>query len=251
LIFAVPAGKLRRLSPAIPWSQPSPMSRRDALVFDLDGTLFDTAPDLHRCVNAVLAEQGRASVPLADVRPMVGDGAAKLIERGFAATGAALDPARLAPLMERFLHHYHEGRHALTRPFPGVADTLIDLAAAGFRLGICTNKPYGPTMEILEVLEMDHLFHAVGGGDSFAARKPDPGHLLGVLKLMGAQPNAAVMIGDSYNDVMVAKAAGVPVIAVSYGYTTVPVDQLGADHVIDSFAELTAIVAQIVPVGQD
>jgi len=226
-------------------------ARPDALVFDLDGTLFDTAPDLHRCMNAVLVEQGRRSVPLEDVRHMVGDGAAKMLERGFAATGAPLEPARLQPLVQRFLHHYHEGRHALTRPFPGVADTLIGLAADGFRLAICTNKPYAPTMEILEVLQLDHLFHAVGGGDSFPVRKPDPGHLLGTLKLMGARRETAVMIGDSSNDVAVARAAGVPVIAVSYGYTTVPVDQLGADHVIDSFAELTAIVAQIVPVGQD
>jgi phosphoglycolate phosphatase len=225
--------------------------RRNALVFDLDGTLFDTAPDLHRCMNSVLAEQGRRAVPLEHVRHMVGDGAAKMLERGFAATGEPLEPSRLPELMQRFLHHYHEGRHAMTRPFPGVVDTLVELSAGGFRLAICTNKPYGPTMEILEVLGLDHLFDAVAGGDSFPVRKPDPGHLLGTLKLMNAQPGSAVMIGDSGNDVAVARAAGVPVIAVSYGYTTVPVDQLGADHVIDSFAALTAIVAQIVPVGQD
>ncbi len=225
--------------------------RRNALVFDLDGTLFDTAPDLHRCMNSVLAEQGRRAVPLEDVRHMVGDGAAKMLERGFATTGEPLEPSRLAELMQRFLHHYHEGRHAMTRPFPGVVDTLVELSAAGFRLAICTNKPYGPTMEILDVLGLEHLFAAVAGGDSFPVRKPNPGHLLGTLNLMSAQPGSAVMIGDSGNDVAVARAAGVPVIAVSYGYTTVPVDQLGADHVIDSFAALTAIVAQIVPVGQD
>jgi phosphoglycolate phosphatase len=225
--------------------------RRNALVFDLDGTLFDTAPDLHRCMNSVLAEQGRRAVPLEDVRHMVGDGAAKMLERGFATTGEPLQPSRLPELMQRFLHHYHEGRHAMTRPFPGVVDTLVELSAAGFRLAICTNKPYGPTVEILEVLRLEYLFDAVAGGDSFPVRKPNPGHLLGTLKLMNALPGSAVMIGDSSNDVAVARAAGVPVIAVSYGYTTVPVDQLGADHVIDSFAALTAIVAQIVPVGQD
>ena len=237
------------MQPAI--AQRPMAARRNALVFDLDGTLFDTAPDLHRCLNAVLAEHGRRSVALDDVRQMVGDGAAKLIERGFAATGAPREPGDLPPLVRRFLDHYRAGAHVLTRPFPGVVDALIGLSADGFRLGICTNKPYGSTMDVLEAMEVEHLFQAVGGGDSFAVRKPDPSHLLEVLKLMRATPGEAVMIGDSGNDVAVARAAGVPVIAVSYGYTTVPVDQLGADHVIDSFAELTAIVAQIVPVGQD
>src|SRR5262252_1953080 len=121
---------------------------RTALVFDLDGTLVDSAPDLHRCLNAVLAEQGRRPVSLADIRAMVGDGAAKLVERGFADTGAAVEPAALPDLVQRFLRHYSAGRHALTRAFPGVVDTLAVLRERGYRLGVCTNKPYGPTMEI-------------------------------------------------------------------------------------------------------
>jgi phosphoglycolate phosphatase len=211
---------------------------RNALVFDLDGTLIDSAPDLHRCLNAVLAEQGRAGVSLADIRAMVGDGAAKLVERGFADTGAAVEPAALPELVQRFLLHYSAGRHALTHAFPGVADTLAALRERGYRLGVCTNKPYGPTMEILETLGLTGYFGAVTGGDSLPVRKPDPGHLLGTLDLLGATAARAVMIGDSANDVAVARAAGVPAIVVRYGYTRTPVEELGADAIIERFDEI-------------
>ena len=211
---------------------------RNALVFDLDGTLIDSAPDLHRCLNTVLAEQGRAGVSLADIRAMVGDGAAKLVERGFADTGAPVEPAVLPELVQRFLLHYSAGRHALTHAFPGVVDTLAALRERGFRLGVCTNKPYGPTMEILEVLGLTGYFGAVTGGDSLPVRKPDAGHLLGTLDLLGAAAAQAVMIGDSANDVAVARAAGVPALVVRYGYTRTPVEQLGADAIIERFEEI-------------
>jgi phosphoglycolate phosphatase len=219
--------------------------KRDVLIFDLDGTLVDSAPDLHRCLNAVLAEQGRAPVSLADIRAMVGDGAAKLVERGFADTGAPCDPAALPALVDRFLFHYTAGQHALTKAFPGVAETLTTLQARGCRLGICTNKPYGPTMDILEVLGLTRFFGAVTGGDSLPVRKPDPRHLLGTLEQLGASADAAVMVGDSANDVAVARAAGVPSVIVSYGYTKVPAADLGGDVLIDAFADLlTWIEAQ-------
>lgn len=211
---------------------------RNILVFDLDGTLVDSAPDLHRCLNAVLAEQGRAAVSLADIRAMVGDGAAKLVERGFADTGTPVEAAALPALVQRFLRHYSAGRHALTRVFPGVVETLAQLRERGCRLGVCTNKPYGPTMEILEILGLTGYFGAVTGGDSLPVRKPDPGHLLGTLDLLGAAANHAAMIGDSANDVAVARAAGMPALVVRYGYTRVPVEELGADAVIDRFDEI-------------
>src|SRR5215468_8500013 len=211
---------------------------RNTLIFDLDGTLIDSAPDLHRSLNAVLAEQGRAAVPLASIRAMVGDGAARLVERGFADTGAAVAPAALPGLVQRFLLHYSAGQHALTHPFPGVIDTLAVLHEQGCRLGVCTNKPYGPTMEILDLLGLSRFFGAVTGGDSLPVRKPDPGHLLGTLDLLGAAAERAVMIGDSANDVAVARAAGVPALLVRYGYTTRPVEELGGDLVIDRFDEI-------------
>ncbi len=215
-------------------------SQRNVLIFDLDGTLVDSAPDLHRSLNAVLAEHGRAPVALSGVRAMVGDGAAKLVERGFADTGAPCAAAALPGLVERFLVHYAAGRHALTAAFPGVSDTLAELARRGCRLGICTNKPYRPTMEILRTLGLAHFFGAVTGGDSLPVRKPDPGHLIGTIDLLGARPEAAVMVGDSANDVAVARAAGVPAIIVSYGYTSVPAAELGGDAVVDDFADIIA-----------
>jgi phosphoglycolate phosphatase len=211
---------------------------RNALIFDLDGTLIDSAPDLHRSLNAVLAEQGRAPVGLDGIRAMVGDGAAKLVERGFADTGDAVAPAALPGLVQRFLVHYSAGRHGLTHAFPGVAETLTLLRERGCRLGVCTNKPYAPTMEILELLGLTGFFGAVTGGDSLPVRKPDPGHLLGTLDLLGAAADHAVMIGDSANDVAVARAAGVPALVVRYGYTRTPVEELGADAIIDRFDEI-------------
>src|SRR5262245_3603986 len=202
---------------------------RNVLIFDLDGTLVDSAPDLHRSLNAVLAERGRAPVSLGDIRAMVGDGAARLVERGFADTGEPVQPAELPGLVQRFLLHYSSGYHALTHAFPGVVETLAVLRGRGCRLGICTNKPYAPTMEILETLGLNRYFGAVTGGDSLPVRKPDPGHLLGTLDLLGAAAGQAVMIGDSANDVDVARAAGVPAIVVRYGYTRTPVEELGAD----------------------
>lgn len=214
------------------------MPVRHALVFDLDGTLIDSAPDLLAALNRVLAEEDLPPVGLDDVKRMVGDGAAKLVERGFADTGAPVEPAALPGLVQRFLVHYSAGRHAMTTTFPGVVETLTTLRGHGCRLGVCTNKPYAPTMEILDLLGLAEFFGAVTGGDSLPVRKPDPGHLLGTLDLLGAASAQAVMIGDSMNDVAVARAAGVPAVVVRYGYTRTPVEELGADAIFDRFDEL-------------
>jgi phosphoglycolate phosphatase len=218
--------------------------RRTALIFDFDGTLVDTAPDLHAALNRLLAEAGRPAVALDDVKAMVGEGAARLVERGFADTGGLPDGSAFSGLVARYLELYADGRHALTRPFSGVPSTLSVLAAAGYRFGICTNKPHQFTLEILDLLDLRARFAAVSAGDSLAVRKPDPRHLLAVLADLGAGPEEAVMVGDSAIDVAVARAADVPVIAVSYGYTRTPAHALGADAVIDEFAALPAALAK-------
>ena len=216
---------------------------RRAILFDLDGTLVDTAPDLHAALNVALAAQGRAAVPIEGVRAMVGDGARELVKRGLAATGGMTEVA-VAAGTALFLDHYTANLSRLSRPFPGVADALAALKARGCRLAVCTNKQVGFSERLLADLALAPFFDAIVGGDSLAVRKPDPGHILGALARLGAGADAGIMVGDSTNDVRAARGAGVPVIAVSFGYTAIPPRELGADALIDGFAELPAAVAR-------
>jgi phosphoglycolate phosphatase len=209
-----------------------------ALVFDLDGTLIDSAPDLHAALNRVLAEAGRPAIRLEEVKQIVGDGAARLVERGFERTGAPVAAAALPRLVERFIAFYERALADLTRPFEGVPETLAMLRARGIRLGVCTNKPERLSLDILEALGLAPLFDGVAGGDSGPVRKPDAGHFHATLRRMGAAGAPAVMVGDSRNDVAVARAASVPVVLVDWGYTSIPPHELGADRIISRFADL-------------
>jgi len=187
------------------------------LVFDLDGTLIDSAPDMHRAVLRMLAEHALPPLSLAEVTAMVGDGSAKLLARAFAKAGRPID-RELPALLPRFMEIYEACAADLTRPFPGVPETLARLAAAGHRMAVCTNKPDGPTRTVLDALSLLPFFEAVVGGDLAPARKPDPRHLLAVLDALGAAPSDAVMVGDGTNDLLTAAAAGVPAIFARYGY---------------------------------
>jgi len=211
----------------------------DAVIFDLDGTLVDTVLDLGDSLNRLLAEYGRAPIRPEEIRRMIGDGAAKLVERGFLAAGGLAAP--LPALVKRFLDIYEPAAAARSQPFPGVPATLARLAAAGRRLGVCTNKPDEATRRILEALELAPYFGAVSGGD-VPARKPDARHLLGVVERLGALPARSLMVGDSMNDVTAARNAGMAVVVVSFGYTTLPAAQLGADAVIDEFPALSGLL---------
>ena len=216
------------------------------LLLDLDGTLVDSAPDLAGALNRLRAEQGLAALAIAQVTGMVGDGVAKLVERGLPSSGEAAPGGRdCERLVRRFLEIYEVQLTAETRPYPGVVETLETLAASGWRLGVCTNKPEAASREILVDLGLERFFTAVGGGDSFAERKPAAGHLLATLARMGATPRSAVMVGDSPNDVLSARNAGLPVVVVGYGYSRVPPAELGADAVIERFAELPAALAAL------
>jgi phosphoglycolate phosphatase len=214
-------------------------AQRDAIIFDLDGTLVDTAPDLGASLNRLLTEHGRATIGADGIRRMIGDGAAKLVERGFAANGGL--PAPLPALVERFLAIYEPAIAETSRPFPGVVATLERLRAAGLRLGVCTNKPDEATRRLLEALDLARYFAAVSGGD-VPARKPDARHLLGVVERLGATASRSLMVGDSMNDVASARNAGVAVVVVSFGYTITPAAQLGADAVIDRFEALPGLL---------
>ena len=213
--------------------------RFSTLVFDLDGTLVDSAPDLCGVVNDMLHQHGRVILDMDDIRKMVGDGAAKLIERGFGATGGL--PAPLPDLTREFIRLYEARIARETRPFPGVVDTLERFKAAGLKMGVCTNKTTHLSRRLLDELDLSRFFPVVVGGDG-PARKPDRRHLEATMQELNAVAGESLMVGDSMNDVAVARNAGVKVVAVTFGYTTIPPRDLGADRVIERFNELNDVV---------
>lgn len=219
----------------------------DLVVFDLDGTLIDSAPDLHVALNAALAGDGRRPLTLIEVESIVGDGAAVLVRRALALTGGTVpEDEGVAALTTRFLAIYEQQAAELTRPYAGVPETLASLADSGFGLGVCTNKPERLSRQILQQLDLSRYFQAVIGGDSLnGIRKPDPRHLLAAVEALGGRPEKTVMVGDSVNDVAAARALGVPVIIRAGGYGQVSAESLGADAVVQAFAELPEAIARL------
>ncbi len=216
-----------------------PSHRFRAVVFDLDGTLVDTLPDIHEALNRALAEDGLDPIDENACRRMIGGGAHNLIEQAFGMIGEATDSPRIDAVFERFLVLYAAEPAIRSLPFPGVIDTLDWLRGQNVALGICTNKPDGLTALVLEQLGLASYFgEAVIGGEGLPVRKPDPGHLLEVVRRTGHAPSQALMVGDSETDVAAARNAGLPVIAVDFGYTRVPPAELGADILISDFAHL-------------
>ena len=221
----------------------SPPAR--AIVWDLDGTLIDSVADLTAALNRLLAERGLDTLPATVVRPMIGDGAARLVERAFAASGAPLAGTSLQTAVLRFLQLYGESPVDQTRVFDGAVAAMDQLARAGWTHGICTNKPHAITTDILARLGFDGRISVVVGGDSTPQTKPHPAPLLSCLRQMGVACIDAVMIGDSAIDVLAARAAGLPVVIVSFGYSRQPPRELGADAVVERFDELPAVVAEL------
>ena len=213
------------------------MFKDTTIVFDLDGTLVDTAPDLTNALNEVLTRRGHAAVPAETIRACVGHGARIMIEEASRRAGAEDDVDRM---LAEFLVHYEANIAAESRPFPGAVAALEDLAAQGATLAVCTNKREYLSRRLLQALRIDHHFSAIAGRDTFAVSKPDPGHLTGAIALAGGDPSRAVMIGDSEVDLRTAKAAAIPVILVSFGYATSPLDGVAPEAVIDHFDELAA-----------
>jgi phosphoglycolate phosphatase len=212
------------------------------LVFDLDGTLVDSVPDLTTALNRLMASRGLDGFTEPEVTPMVGDGVLVLMERAFGARGRTPDAAALGDYLEDY------GAHAavLTRAYPGVAEALRALAETGWRLAVCTNKPEGPARALLAALGLDGLFAAIGGGDSFPVRKPDPRHLLATLTAAGGAPARAVMVGDHRNDVEAAAGLGMPAIFAAWGYGG-PEIGAAAAAVAQRFADLPAIANRLLP----
>lgn len=209
------------------------------IAFDLDGTLVDTAPDLIGTLNVLLKEEGLAPLPLDDARPFIGRGARWMIERGFEAAGAHLDPARLQALFDRFIAHYLDHIADESRPFPGCDNALAALIAAGARLCVCTNKRTDLSVALLAAVGLSHRFQAVVGADATPAIKPDPRHLQAAVDAVGGAPmSRVIMVGDAFTDAGAARAAKAGLVLVSFGYTETPAAELKPDVLIDSFAEL-------------
>ncbi|MBM1173260.1 phosphoglycolate phosphatase [Microvirga arabica] len=216
------------------------MSQLKAIIFDLDGTLVDSARDLQDATNTLLAEEGLRQIGLDEVKSMIGDGAAKLVERATSAAGG--DLMRLPEFVARFLKIYEANASCHTEAYPGVVDTLAGLRRLELPLAVVTNKPYAATMDILEALDLSAYFNAVVGGDTLPERKPHPAPILMALERLGVTPKAALMVGDNYHDVQAARAAGVRAFAVTYGYSHKPHAELGADHLLEKMADLLPII---------
>jgi phosphoglycolate phosphatase len=216
-----------------------------ALVFDLDGTLVDTAPDLLAALNAVLVREGRRAVDPDDLRHLVGHGARAMLAAAMKMTGVPAPPDRLEGLMDDFIAHYRLHIATESRPFPGVLSTLRALRDGGARLAVLTNKPQELADLLMPAVGLAGHFRAIHGAGKLDVVKPDARVFRHVVDEMGGAGDGAVMIGDSATDVATARAAGVPVILLSYGYTPVPADKLGADRVTDDFTNLPRLVKEL------
>jgi phosphoglycolate phosphatase len=215
------------------------------IAFDLDGTLVDTAPDLVGTLNVILAEEGLKPLPMVHARDLIGHGARRLLERGFQAAGEPLPADRMPALFDRFIAHYRAHIADESRPFPGVVAALEALRADGASLAVCTNKPTALSRTLLDALDLNRLFAAVVGPDSAPAAKPDPRHLDAAVAAAGGILGRAVMVGDAATDAGAARAAGVPLILVSFGYTDTPAHDLAPDILIDHFDELHGACARL------
>jgi len=225
------------------------MSLSPIVVFDLDGTLAETAPDIMRVLNIILVREQLPALPLERARELVGAGARALIERGFRVSGKPLEPETLERLFEDFLLIYAQDVASDSFIHDGVMDAMATLEAEGFKLAVCTNKPILHTRLILDHFGIADRFAAVAGRDSFPYHKPDPRHLTLTIEAAGGDPRRAVMIGDSRTDIDTARAAGIPSICVPFGYTDVAIESLNPDRVIQHFDELAAAVREVLAIA--
>lgn len=221
------------------------------IAFDLDGTLVDTAPDLVRVTNAILAEDGLAPVPADTLRGMVGHGARALIVSALAWHGRDAEAGALDGKVGRFIALYAAGLTELSRPYPGVAAALERLAGLGATLSVCTNKPPQLARPVLEAFGLDRFFAAMVAAGEAPANKPDPAHLALALARAGGGPQRALMVGDSETDLEAGRRLGVPVALASFGYATQTASALGADAVFDHYDRLPDLALALIAPGTD
>lgn len=212
------------------------------LVFDLDGTLVDSLPDLAAATNHALADLGLPAIPAETLRKAVGFGARRMIEDALIQRGAELDQSDIDRLLTRFLAYYEPNIARESRPYDGAVAALEAFRAAGARLAVCTNKRLSLAEHLLAELGISRLFDAVAGRDSFPVYKPHPDHVRGAVRMAGGDLASAVMIGDTEIDIAAAKAAGVPVVGCTFGYSVEPIASFSPDAVIAHYSELDAAV---------
>jgi phosphoglycolate phosphatase len=222
------------------------MTSPRTLVFDLDGTLVDTAPDLISALNFVLDREGLAPVPLEKARNMIGAGARKLIERGLELEDRAVDVDDLNRLTRDFIDYYAAHIADASRPFEGLEAALDELEAQGFRFAVCTNKLEWLSKLLLDKLDLSKRFAAICGADTFGVSKPDPVILRETLARAGGALAGAIMVGDAGPEVGVARRAGIPVIGVEFGYTDVPIADLKPDRLIGHMRQLPEAVNSLI-----
>ena len=215
------------------------------VVFDLDGTLVDTAPDLAEATNQVLATLSLERVSELEIRPYVGHGALAMIDAAVKSQGRTLTEPELYKLFEVFLAYYSANIAVRSAPYANIVTALEALRSEGATLAVCTNKIEIQAREVLKAFKLDDYFSALTGRDSLGFSKPDPKHLTGTIALAGGRSDAAIMIGDSETDIRTAKAAHVPIIAVSFGYSVDPVASFGPDEIIDDYRDLHAVVKRL------
>ena len=218
------------------------MTDARTVVFDLDGTLVDTAPDLISALNFVLDREGLPPVPLLSARTMIGAGARRLVERGLELEGRSYSLKDVDRLTGDFIAYYAAHIADASRPFEGLEGALDDLGAQGYRFAVCTNKLEWLSKLLLDRLGLSSRFSAICGADTFGVAKPDPAILQQTVARAGGQLSSAIMVGDAGPDIGVARRAGIPVIGVEFGYTEVPIADLGADRLINHMSQLPAAV---------
>jgi len=218
------------------------MTSTRTVVFDLDGTLVDTAPDLINALNFVLDREGLPPVPLHSARNMIGAGARRLIERGLELDGRSLGLEDVTRLTGDFIDYYAAHIADVSRPFEGLEGALDDLSARGYRFAVCTNKLEWLSKLLLDQLGLSSRFSAICGADTFGVSKPDPAILRQTIARAGGELSSSIMVGDAGPDIGVARRAGIPVICVEFGYTEVPIADLKPDRLINHMRELPAAV---------
>ena len=222
------------------------MTSLPTIVFDLDGTLVDTAPDLINALNYILVREGMPPVPLHSARTMIGAGARRLLERGLELDGRVIELEDINRLTADFIDYYAAHIADASRPFEGLEAALDDLAARGCRFAVCTNKLEWLSKLLLDRLGLSARFSAICGADTFGISKPDPAILRQTVARAGGELSSTVMVGDAGPDIGVARRAGVPVIGVTFGYTEVPIADLKPDLLIHHMKELPAAVANLI-----